>query len=48
VHTGVLLQADEEGIVLLGDGVEMRVPYGEIASASTVADWDAELKRSHT
>jgi ribosome maturation factor RimP len=48
VHTGVLLQADDEGIVLLDGGQELRVAYGEIASASTVADWDAELKRSHT
>jgi ribosome maturation factor RimP len=47
VHTGVLLQADDEGIVLLDGDREMRVAYGEIASASTVADWDAELKRSH-
>jgi len=48
VHTGVLLQADDEGIVLLDGDQERRVAYGEIASASTVADWDAELKRSHT
>jgi ribosome maturation factor RimP len=48
VHTGVLLQADDEGIVLLEGDRELRVPYGEIASASTVADWDVELKRSHT
>ncbi len=48
VHTGVLLRADDEGIVLLADGAEQRVAYGEIASASTVADWDAELKGSHT
>lgn len=48
VHTGVLVRADDEGIVLLDGGQELRVAYGEIASASTVADWDAELKRSHT
>jgi ribosome maturation factor RimP len=48
VHTGVLVQADDEGIVLLAEGRERRVDYGEIASASTVADWDAELKRSLT
>ena len=47
VLTGVLLQADDEGIVLLDGAQEMRVAYGDIASASTVADWDAELKGSH-
>jgi ribosome maturation factor RimP len=48
IHTGELLRADDEGIVLLVDGQERRIAYGEIASASTVADWDAELKGSHT
>jgi ribosome maturation factor RimP len=47
VHTGVLLKADDEGIVLLDGAQERRVAYGDIASASTVADWDAELKGSH-
>ena len=34
--------------MILADGRELRVAYGEIASASTVADWAAELKGSHT
>ncbi len=29
------------------DGVERRIPYADVASARTVADWDAELKRSN-
>jgi hypothetical protein len=27
-------------------GATLRVPYEQIASARTVADWNAELKRS--
>ena len=46
-HTGTLLLADDEGINLDVGGEELRVPYADIASARTVADWDAELKRSH-
>ena len=45
-HAGALLSADAEAIVVATDGGELRVPYEEIASARTVADWDAELKRS--
>ena len=48
VHTGELQSADDEGIVILAEGRELRIAYGEIASASTVADWGAELKGSHT
>jgi ribosome maturation factor RimP len=48
VRTGELRAADDEGIVLIVDGAEQRVGYREIASASTVVDWDAELKGSHT
>jgi len=46
-HTGALLLADDEGIALEVGGEELRVSYADIASARTVADWDAELKRSH-
>ena len=46
-HTGTLLRADDEGITLEVDGGELRVAYADIASARTVADWDAELKRSN-
>jgi ribosome maturation factor RimP len=48
VRTGALVAADDEGIVLLVDGAEQRVGYREIASATTVVDWAAELKGSHT
>jgi len=46
-RTGVLLHADDEGITLEAVGGELRVPYAEIESARTVADWGAELKRSN-
>lgn len=46
-HTGELVSADGEAIVIATDGGERRVGYADIASASTVADWDAELKRSN-
>jgi ribosome maturation factor RimP len=45
-HAGALVSADAEAIVIATDGGELRVPFEEIASARTVADWDAELKRS--
>lgn len=46
-HTGALRLADDEGVALEVDGATLRVPYADIASARTIADWDAELKRSH-
>jgi len=45
-HTGALVSADAEAIVVATEGGELRVRYEDIASARTVADWDAELKRS--
>lgn len=45
-HVGALVSADAEAIVVATEGGELRVPYDHIASARTVADWDAELKRS--
>lgn len=45
-HAGALVSADAEAIVVATDGGELRVPYERIASARTVADWEAELKRS--
>jgi ribosome maturation factor RimP len=48
VHEGELVSADGEAIVIAAAGGELRVPYDEIASARTVVDWDAELKRSRT
>lgn len=46
-HTGQLVSADAEAIVVATDGGERRIGYTDIASARTVADWDAELKRSN-
>jgi ribosome maturation factor RimP len=44
--TGTLVAADGEGFVLSIEGEERRLAYGAVASARTVVDWDAELKRS--
>ncbi len=44
--TGELVSADDDGIVVAVAGGELRVRYADIASARTVVDWDAELKRS--
>ncbi len=46
-HEGELVSADAEAIVIASAGGELRVPYADIASARTVVDWDAELKRSN-
>jgi ribosome maturation factor RimP len=48
VHEGELVSADGEAIVIAAAGGELRVPYDDIASARTVVDWNAELKRSRT
>jgi ribosome maturation factor RimP len=44
--TGALVSADDDAIVVGTEAGELRVRYAEIANARTVADWDAELKRS--
>ena len=44
--TGELVSADDDGIAVAVGGGELRVRYADIASARTVVDWDAELKRS--
>ncbi len=44
VHVGVLLASDDDGITLDVDGAQRRLPYTDIASATTAADWGAELK----
>jgi ribosome maturation factor RimP len=44
--TGELVSADDDGIVVAVAGGELRVRHTDIASARTVVDWDAELKRS--
>ena len=45
-HVGSLVSADAEAIVVDTETGELRLVYEQIASARTVADWDAELKRS--
>ncbi|MEX0989502.1 MAG: ribosome maturation factor RimP [Actinomycetota bacterium] len=45
-HSGALVSADAEAIVVAADGGEVRVRYDDIASARTVFDWAAEQKRS--
>jgi ribosome maturation factor RimP len=46
-HAGALVSADEEAIAIATDGgATLRLAYEQIASARTVADWNAELKRS--
>jgi ribosome maturation factor RimP len=44
VHHGQLVASDGAGITVAVEGLARRVAYAEIASARTVADWDAELK----
>ena len=44
VHEGVLVASDETGITVEVEGVARHVEYADIASARTVANWDAELK----
>ena len=54
-HTGALRAADDDGITLEvdagtdagADSGTVRIGYADIASARTVVDWDAELKRSN-
>lgn len=43
---GELVSADDDGVVVAVGGGELRVRYADIASARTVVDWEAELKRS--
>lgn len=44
--TGELTAADDHGVVFDVAGAAVRLVYDDIASARTVADWDAELKGS--
>jgi ribosome maturation factor RimP len=54
-HTGTLISADDVGVTIAVPSSqetssrgteELRVSYADIASARTVVDWDAEMKRS--
>lgn len=46
-HSGTLAAADDDGITLVVGDEELRVRHADIASARTVVDWGAELKRSN-
>jgi ribosome maturation factor RimP len=46
VHEGALVEADEATVTVDVGGSERRIPLADVASARTVVDWDAELKRS--
>jgi ribosome maturation factor RimP len=39
VHRGALVSADAEALTIATDGGELRVPYGNVASARTVFEW---------
>jgi len=45
VHEGPLVAADDFSITVAVDTVERQIRLTDVASARTVADWDAELKR---
>jgi ribosome maturation factor RimP len=46
VHVGTLARADDDAIVVEVDGTPRAIALADLAAARTVADWDAELKRS--
>jgi len=43
---GVLITVDEEALVLVTSDGERRVPRSDVASARTVVDLDAELRKA--
>ena len=43
---GTVVSADDQEVTIATADAEVRVRYADIASARTVVDWDAELKRS--
>jgi ribosome maturation factor RimP len=45
VIEGALVSADAEAIVIASDGEELRVSYADVASARTVFEWGAGLKK---
>lgn len=47
IHIGTLVEADDEAITLAIGDHEVRVSLTDIASARTIVDWSAELKRSN-
>ncbi len=46
-HRGVLLEADDEGVVLDVEGETRRFPYEGIAQAKTVFEWGPAPKPGH-
>ena len=44
IHEGLLVATDERGVTVEIEGLARRLAFADIASARTVADWDAELK----
>jgi ribosome maturation factor RimP len=46
-RTGTVVAVDDEAVTLAVGGGEVRVPHADIASARTVVDWGAEMKRSN-
>jgi ribosome maturation factor RimP len=46
VHTGTLVAADDSTVTVEVDGAERTIALGDVTSARTVVDWDAELKGS--
>lgn len=45
-HSGALIAADDRTVTVDVAGEQRRIPIADVASARTVVDWDAELKRS--
>ncbi|MGH2658333.1 MAG: ribosome maturation factor RimP [Actinomycetota bacterium] len=45
IHTGALVSADAEAIVIATDGGELRAPYANVASARTVFEWGPDRSR---
>lgn len=45
-HVGTLVAVDHEGVTLEVGDDELWIAFDDIASARTVVDWSAELKRS--
>jgi ribosome maturation factor RimP len=46
VHTGTLVAADDATVTVEVGGAERTIAIGDVTSARTVVDWDAELKGS--
>jgi ribosome maturation factor RimP len=44
VHTGTLVETDQEGFVMNVDGSERHIEYGDVTSAQTVFVWGKQPK----